>query len=206
MLVKVCGMTDPGNIAAVAALNPDMMGFIFYGPSPRCAGKLAPEALDVLPGSLVRVGVFVDEEPDVLRSTVERYNITVLQLHGTESPEFCRNLREDGFRIIKAVRVGAARDVAEAELYDGCCDLLLFDTMSEAYGGTGKAFDWDLLQYYQGKLPFLLGGGISVADTRKLRDLQYSNFKGVDLNSRFEDSPGVKSDSLLKTFLDDLRR
>lgn len=205
MLIKVCGMKEPGNIAAIAVLHPDMLGFIFYPASPRYAGNLPPEAIAVLPPDIRKVGVFVNADESTLLGFVERYNIQIIQLHGTESPEFCRKLGNRGFRVIKAVGIQEAEDFKGCNKYEGCCDMLLFDTKSPKYGGTGQAFDWKLLENYQGELPFLLSGGISRTDALKIRGFKHSRFAGVDLNSRFEIGPGMKDYQLLSAFVEELR-
>lgn len=205
MLIKVCGMREPGNIAAVASLHPDMMGFIFYPLSPRYAGNLLPEAVQALPPDIQKTGVFVNEDEAVLFDRVERYGIDVIQLHGTESPDFCRKCRDRGFRVVKAVGIAGAEDFGVCDAYTGCCDMLLFDTKSRKHGGTGQAFDWELLKSYRGELPFLLSGGIGAADVSRIQALPQERLAGIDLNSRFETAPGIKDYELLAAFIEELR-
>lgn len=205
MLIKVCGMREPGNMAAIAALCPDMLGFIFYPLSPRYAGNLLPEAVCMLPPDIQRTGVFVNAGETVINEIVERYNIGVVQLHGVESPEFCRKFRDKGFQVVKALGIGEVADLETCVAYEGCCDMLLFDTKSRKYGGTGQAFDWKLLETYRGELPFLLSGGISPADALSIKAFRHPRFAGIDLNSRFETEPGIKDYELLSAFIRELR-
>ena len=205
MLIKVCGMREPGNIAAVAALHPDMLGFIFYSSSPRYAGELSPADVISLPADIQKAGVFVNADKAEIFDIVERYSMTVVQLHGAESPEFCRAFREKGFRVVKAIGIEREEDFKLCDRYEGCCDMLLFDTKSRKYGGTGEAFDWGLLENYRGRLPFLLSGGIGVADILRIKAFRHSRFAGIDLNSRFETAPGLKDVELLADFLEGLR-
>lgn len=205
MLIKVCGMREPENMAAVASLGPDMMGFIFYPLSPRYAGGLPPEAVQALSPGIQSVGVFVNEDETVVLDTVERYNIPVVQLHGAESPEYCRKFREKGFRVVKAIGIGTEEDLRLCEVYEDCCDMLLFDTKSRKHGGTGQAFDWRLLEDYRGSLPFMLSGGIGPDDILRVKAFRHARFAGIDLNSRFETAPGMKDDKRLSAFIKELR-
>lgn len=204
MLIKVCGMREPDNIREVAALQPDMMGFIFYPGSPRYAGGMDPRVMDVLPEHIRRVGVFVNERYDCILSSVERYCMDSVQLHGKETPELCHRLREQGLKVIKAIGIGNREDFREACKYAECCDWLLFDTLSSQYGGTGYGFDWEILGEYQEKSPFLLSGGIGPDSTEAIRKIGHPCFVGIDLNSRFETSPAQKDLSLLTGFLEQL--
>lgn len=154
MLIKVCGMREPGNIAAVASLCPDMLGFIFYPLSPRYAGNLLPEAVHVLPPDIQRTGVFVNEEEAVILGIAERYRIDTIQLHGAESPEFCRKFRDKGFRVVKAVGIGGTEDLEACGKYEGGCDMLLFDTKSPKHGWNGAGFRLGTFRKLQGRTAF----------------------------------------------------
>lgn len=204
MLVKICGMKDPANIREIAGLQPDMMGFIFYSRSPRYAGELKPWALESLSSRIKRVGVFVNELPARILEIVRLYDLSMIQLHGDENPGMCKTLRRHGLQIIKAISIHDREDFRIAANYQEDCDYLLFDTKSKAYGGTGKAFNWDLLNNYQGTCPFLLSGGISPRNAGQLKQIHHPCFAGVDLNSCFELSPGYKNrellDDVIRTF------
>lgn len=206
MLIKVCGMREAGNIAAIAALKPDMMGFIFYPSSPRYAGGILPQEVNELPAEIRKVAVFVNETASGIMNTVERYNITTIQLHGSETPRMCRQLKENGMKVIKAIGVETAEDMEQCSAFEECCDMLLFDTKSRLYGGTGQRFDWTVLRNYRGSLPFLLSGGISEEDSGQIRALEHTRFVGIDLNSRFEIAPGVKDRERLEAFIGNIRK
>lgn len=204
MLVKICGLKNPGNIRVISGLQPDMMGFIFYPGSPRYAGNLKPEDLKVIPQHTKRVGVFVNQAIDLILELSKLYHLSVIQLHGTETPEMCNQLRQGGMQVIKAVSIGSKEDFQVAGNYQASCDYLLFDTKSSLYGGTGTAFNWNWLTAYQGEVPFLLSGGISPEDAGQLKEIKHCCFAGVDLNSRFEFAPGEKNPQLLFEFMQGL--
>ena len=166
MIVKVCGLRDPDNIRAVERLPVDLCGFIFYPRSPRCVPDDEFHAAAVRSCRRPAVGVFVDASPAEMLRTAERFGLGWLQLHGDESPEACGELRQRGFRIIKAIRVASAGDLAAARAYEDCADYLLFDTRCDGYGGSGRRFDWSVLDAYAGRVPFLLSGGIDAEWTQ----------------------------------------
>ena len=200
MKIKVCGMRDPENIAAVGRLMPDFMGFIFYDRSPRFAGDLDPAALDVLPESVRRVGVFVDAPQEFVRQTAERYRLDLIQLHGDETPEYCREIRLKT-PVIKAFGVASADDLEGAIRYEGVCDYFLFDTKTPGRGGAGMQFDHRLLAGYRGATPYFLSGGIGPDDAPLLRTIADARCVAVDVNSRFETAPAMKDVEKLKEFI-----
>lgn len=201
MRVKVCGMNFPDNVAAVDALGVDLLGFVFYPNSPRCV-TTPPEKLP--PTRAKKVGVFVDQDEDEILSAVGRYGLDGVQLHGAESPDFCRRLRgglPSGTLLVKAVGVASFEDLTTALAYEEVADGLLFDTRCATHGGSGRRFDWSLLSRYRGNLPFLLSGGLGPGDEERVRSFRHPRCLGVDLNSRFELSPGVKDVAALARFL-----
>ena len=205
MKIKVCGMREPENIREVAALKPDYLGFIFYERSPRYAGNLDPDIWHELPASIRKVGVFVNDKPETVLTTVRRYGLDIVQLHGDESPEICRRIRETCL-VVKAVGIAAQEDLQRAvENYDGVCDWFLFDTRTPLYGGSGKPFDWEILNAYPGITPFFLSGGIGPEDAERIARLNLPALYAIDLNSRFETAPGVKDAASLKTFIDNIK-
>lgn len=199
--VKVCGMCRPDNIARVAALRPDMMGFIFWQPSRRCALGLNPDVVNGLSEDILRVGVFVDEATGVIADTVRRYGLHMVQLHGSESSAVCATLRSEGVMVAKAIGIADADDLLRASDYQDCTDLLIFDTKSPQYGGTGVAYDRSILAHYTGTLPFLLSGGVSAGDAGSIASMHLPLMAGVDINSRFELSPGVKDVAAVAKFI-----
>ncbi|MDR0894085.1 MAG: phosphoribosylanthranilate isomerase [Prevotellaceae bacterium] len=191
MLIKVCGMTRADNIRQVEYLGVDMMGFIFYPKSPRCVREVP----GYLPVRARRVGIFVNESEAEMLRIARLFDLDYLQLHGEESPAQCRSLQSAGYQVIKSVTV------ATAPAYSPVADLLLFDTPTPAYGGSGARFDWSLLPQYRGDTPFLLSGGISPDSVAAIKDFHHPRFVGIDLNSRFEKEPGIKDPDLLRPFL-----
>ena len=198
-------MREPENIRAAARLPLHWMGFIFYPPSPRYAGTLSPESLsEVLPETIRKTGVFVDEIEEIVCDTARRYGLHTLQLHGAETPDTCRRLRMSGWEVIKAFSVAGVSDLAATAGYEGCCDYYLFDTKTPRYGGSGRCFDWEVLAAYRGDTPFLLSGGIGDEQVAPLRRFFHPLWAGIDLNSRFELSPGKKDIGKLRNFLNEL--
>ena len=203
--IKVCGMREPGNIREVAGLKPDYMGFIFYPASKRYAGRLSPSDLMNIPVEIKKVAVFVNASREEIVSTCKAYSIRILQLHGDEPPAFCRLLREEGFQVIKAFRVGQGLDMEKMEAFAEVCDFILFDTSGEGFGGTGLKFDWDQLQDYTIELPFFLSGGLAPGDADRIKDMDIPQLYAVDLNSRFEIKPGLKDKEELEKFIRKIR-
>lgn len=209
--IKVCGMTQMDNIRALAALAPDWVGLIFHPSSPRNALALLPEELvrareatDVRP--LKFVGVFVDRPANEVATRAEEFMLSAVQLHGNESPEYCSSLRGHGFEVWKAVGIETADDFQRLQPYIGKVDRFVFDRKSPRHGGTGKKFDWNLLDGYNLPAGFMLGGGIGPGDAGKIAAIDHPQFLGVDLNSCFEISPGIKNIELLNEFITLLRQ
>lgn len=204
MWVKVCGLKDAANVSLVAGLGPDMMGFIFYEPSPRHAGGLDPAIVRALPWNIRRVGVFVDAGAEQILRTAREYGLDTIQLHGDESPDQCAALRGEGYSVVKAIGVAGLDDIRQVERYRDACDAVLFDTKSPSRGGTGEKFDWGLLESYDGA-PFLLSGGIGPPDGGVVSAFRHPGLLGLDLNSCFETVPGVKNIGALRSFMEALR-
>ena len=202
-LIKVCGMTDGENIRAVESLGADLIGFIFYPGSPRCVR----ETPSYLPRRAKRVGVFVDASRDEILRRHDTFRFDYIQLHGDESPEFCAQLREqEGLKVIKAFGIAEEAVRLTVAGYEGACDLFLFDTKTPGHGGSGKRFDWSIMDDYEEKTRFLLSGGIGLDTVDTLHDFIYPFLAGFDLNSRFETAPGLKDPDLLEIFLENLQR
>ena len=204
MKLKICGMREPLNIAEIAKLRPDYMGFVFYEHSPRYAGVTSSESVSRLPREIKRVGVFVNAETQTIIETAARYMLDYAQLHGDETPEVCRKISRV-LPVVKAIAVSSAEDLRNAVRYAGYCEMLLFDTKTNLPGGSGEKFDWSILNEYQGETPFLLSGGITPEDAERIRAISHPRFAGIDLNSRFETSPGIKDFQKLRTFIKKLR-
>jgi len=198
-------MKFPGNIKSVAALQPDMMGFIFYPKSPRYAEPLDMETLQSLPVSMKKIGVFVNEDLERILTLVFKYKLDGVQLHGTENAEICQKLKDAGLIVIKAFPIAEAYNFKVTKAYEGACDYFLFDTKTDAYGGSGLKFNWSILDEYTGETPFLLSGGIAADDAEAILKIEHPKLAGIDLNSKFEISPGWKNVELLNVFLKQLR-
>lgn len=216
MKIKVCGMREPQNILAIAQLPIDFIGFVLYPNSPRFVGKKGlPQWLekheDELEG-IARVGVFVNAEVDQILNAVHDFRLDFVQLHGDESPEYCRELQTywtissmRSAQIIKAFRVDDHFNFNKTQAYERLCAYFLFDTKAEAYGGTGKRFDWSILNKYMGITPYLLSGGIDGDMVEEIRQLNFKQMEGVDINSRFETVPGEKDVEKVEAFVRALR-
>ena len=200
-IIKVCVMTEADNIRNVEQLGVDMMGFIFYSKSPRCLCEM-PE---YLPVHAKRVGVFVNETKENVVMYADRFGLDYIQLHGSESPQYCRSLRSNGLHLIKAFSISLPKDLMAATAYQGLCDYYLFDTKTPQFGGSGSQFDWSLLNFYNGVTPFLLSGGINSYSAKALKELHHRRFAGIDINSRFETAPGVKDVERIQRFLQELK-
>ncbi|MFZ4726655.1 MAG: phosphoribosylanthranilate isomerase [Paludibacter sp.] len=203
--VKICGMKFPSNIFAVAALQPDFMGFIFYPKSPRYAEPLDVSMLNSLPKSIKKIGVFVNENLENILTSLAKYDLDGVQLHGTELVKMCKELRKAGYIVIKAFPIAEAYNFKVTKTYEGSCDYFLFDTKTDAYGGSGLKFNWGMLNEYVGETPFLLSGGIAADDAEAILKIELPKFAGIDLNSKFEVNPGEKNVELLKGFLREIR-
>ena len=215
-------MREPENILAVNELGIDMMGFIFYAKSPRYVKSINTHAgiIPNMANSKVKdstetgtrlpkkVGVFVNEMPQMVITHAYNYELDYLQLHGDESPVYIDNLKRTlvpdilpDVKIIKALSIREADDVKRWRQYEGHADMLLFDTRCEGYGGSGEQFPWAVLNDYDGNIPFLLSGGIGPDDAERIKAFHHPMCIGIDLNSKFESEPGVKNVEMLRTFV-----
>jgi phosphoribosylanthranilate isomerase len=204
--IKICGMKFPDNIQAVTDLKPDFLGFIFYPKSPRYAEPLDIDLLLNIPRNILKIGVFVNETQDNILETVKKYSLQGVQLHGSESEELCYTLKSIGLLVFKAFQIAEAVDFNATEDYEGACDFFIFDTKTAAHGGSGVKFDWSILSEYKGETRFLLSGGISLEDVETIKLINHPKLAGVDLNSRFEISPGIKNVDLLAEFFSNIKR
>jgi len=201
MKIKVCGLKDPENIEAVAALNPDYLGFICYPLSPRYIGQLSAESFKKLQINIKKTAVFVNESAEMINFLIDAYSFDVIQLHGDEPPEFCSSFR-DRVTVFKAFGLDENFDFGQLDNYINKVDYFLFDTKTTAYGGSGKTFDWGMLGNYKLQVPFFLSGGISLDNLDEIKKIDHPQFYGVDLNSRFETAPGIKDTGKLKQAFD----
>jgi len=194
-------MKDPENMRALAELPIDMMGMVFYEKSPRCVDERDADKINALLLAIPKVGVFVDATKGTVINKVEQFRLQLVQLHGHESPEFCREIRKGGIKIIKAFQIKTIEDLNAYSLYEDCCDYFLFDTPTSKYGGSGNKFNWEILSAYSGTTPFILSGGISPEDAESVKQLDFPQLFAIDLNSRFETTPGIKDIESIRRFL-----
>jgi len=205
--IKVCGMRDLENIRELVKLEPDYIGFIFYEKSPRYIGeKISKEILDAIPPSIKKVGVFVNATEREMKNAITENSLNVVQLHGNESPEMCQIIRMAGVEVIKAFPVDEEFDFHSIQRYRESCGFYLFDTKTPQYGGSGKQFDWTLLDKHNFTKPVFLSGGIGLEDAEKIIRLNNKDIKVVDINSRFEIEPGLKDIEKVKKFIEIIRQ
>lgn len=202
--VKVCGITRPEDAEAADRAGADAVGLIF-APSPRRIDLRQATAIErVLSPWIVRVGVFVDAGLAAMDRAIAAARLDVLQLHGRETPEFVRKVREEfGLRIVKSVRVGDGRDLVRLDEYE--VDAFLFDTyVPGRAGGTGKTFDWDLAVPWARRVRLILAGGLTPENVGEAvrRVLPY----GVDVASGVEREPGVKDHTKMQRFIANVRQ
>ncbi len=189
--LKVCGMREQENILQLGELLPDYMGFIFYPKSKRFVGD-AFRIPDKLPRSIKRVGVFVNEPTNKILALAKTHNLDVIQLHGSEPVSQCAELKNNNLGVIKVCSMDDQFDFLKMTPYKSVVNYFLFDTNSNSYGGTGKTFDWNLLNNYDQEIPFFLSGGLSISNIEQTRDIRKMNLHAFDFNSGVELSPGVK--------------
>jgi len=191
---KVCGLRD--NIEEVLVLKPDYAGFIFYPKSPRFVGLNFK--MPVIPHEVKKVGVFVNENPESVLKTSKKYHLDFVQLHGSELVEDCLFLKKNGVGVIKAISIADSSDFNTTFQYRDAVDYFLFDTKTEAYGGSGKRFEWRLLDHYSMEKQYFLSGGIDLDAIGEIMKIKSHLLLAIDVNSRFEVKPGMKDLKRLK--------
>ena len=198
--VKVCGTTRLKDALLAVECGADAIGFIFYKKSPRhVSAKTAKEICSKLPPFVHRVGVFVNETADTVNRIAERCGLDAVQLHGDESPAFCKKIK---CRVIKVVRVKDVASLKEMSRY--VVDGFLLDTYKEdQWGGTGKVFDWELAVRAKKKGPVILAGGLNPRNVKAA--IKKVQPYGVDVSSGVEQSPGKKDPKKVKAFLKAVR-
>jgi phosphoribosylanthranilate isomerase len=202
-LVKICGITNLDDALAAVNAGADALGFNFYKPSPRyITPQHAREIIEQLPDSLLTVGVFVNEESEAVRNIAEEAGLKALQLHGDESPEYCRELA--GYYVIKALAVSASFDSQTPNQYE--VEAIMLDTKHNTLrGGTGQVFDWSIAQRLALTIPKLfLAGGLSPENVENA--IKTVRPFAVDACSALEDSPGKKNEERMRVFVNAVRR
>ena len=199
--LKVCGLTQLSQIQELISLNTDFLGFIFYEKSPRFVlNHLSLEEISEI-NHQGKVGVFVNESIEKIAEITEKAKLNFIQLHGDEDENFISKLRknlDEKIKIIKVFRVGETFNF-QFSVFNSLVDYFLFDTDSKAFGGTGKTFDWQILNEIEIPIPYFLSGGISLENLENLKILNQKPLV-LDINSKFETEPGIKNLEKIKTF------
>lgn len=209
MKTKVCGMKYRGNILSVADLQPDYMGYIFYERSKRHFDGDIPD----LDPSIKKTGVFVNSILSEIIRNVKKYDLRAVQLHGDETVNFCKELKnkmDSTIELIKAFSISDEFNFDELGSYEEACDYYLFDTKGKERGGNGSFFNWELLNKFQHHKKFFLSGGIGLEELKMLSEFlqteagQYCY--AIDLNSKFESDPGLKKTEKLEAFFKQIEK
>tara|TARA_B110000902_G_scaffold240035_1_gene289215 strand:+ start:3711 stop:4325 length:615 start_codon:yes stop_codon:yes gene_type:complete len=200
MKLKICGMRYEDNIRAIATIEPDYLGFIFFEGSSRHVS----ESIPTVPASIKKVGVFVNASYDAIVEKINTYGLQAVQLHGEETPEFCRSLQAVNIEIIKVFSIKNEFNFEVLTPYETVCDFFLFDTKGPLAGGNGYQFDWSVLEKYPSSKPYFLSGGIGLENLNQLQEFKNSPAAtychAVDVNSQFEMAPAKKDKKLLEKF------
>jgi phosphoribosylanthranilate isomerase len=198
--IKVCGMNK--NTTEVATLKPDYLGFIFWGPSKR----YFEESMPSIPHSIKKVGVFVDATILEITEKAKLYGLLLVQLHGKETPAFCDELKKaiPQLKIIKVFAIKGDFDFSQLKHFEDVCDYYLFDTKGKLPGGNGYSFNWKVLKNYPSTKPYFLSGGIGLEEIESIKSFmkrpESLYCEVIDVNSKFEDEPGLKNIEKLKKF------
>lgn len=207
-MLKICGMRLAANIASVAALQPDYMGFIFYQKSPRFISDVSAELIKYIPPTIKTVGVFVDEDLEIVKEKVKLHQLKAVQLHGAESNSYCTQLKLafSELEIIKAFGIDEDFDFDILSEYKTGADFFLFDTKTKAHGGSGKTFDWKILSAYSLNKPYFLSGGIDLGHAKEISEIEDLRLYAIDINSRFEIEPGIKDVEKINKFINEIEQ
>ena len=202
--VKICGVTSAVDALFALEQGADALGFNFVPGTPRCLeAQTAREIALRLPPFGTRVGIFVNEDTEKVEAISRNAGLDGVQLHGDESPETCRRLREKGFRVIRGLRVRGPETLKEADHFEECT--LLLDAYSEGMlGGSGKTFDWDLACEIAKKRPVILSGGLNPENVEEA--IRWVRPYGVDVSSGVEGQvPGRKDPERVRCFIENAR-
>jgi phosphoribosylanthranilate isomerase len=209
MRVKVCGMTLAEQLEQLGPMGVTFAGFIFYPKSPRYVFKHMTTTQIRKENAVNKVGVFVNAGIEEVLHMVDECRLHMVQLHGDESPKYCEKIA-DYVSVVKAFRLSENDNIEwMIRPYMDVCDMFMFDTMGAGYGGTGKKFDWTMLKDITVGKPFFLSGGIEPGDEEQLREFAQlpvaKALFAIDINSRFEITPGVKDMNKIKAFVDKIK-
>jgi len=205
MIIKVCGIGEIENVKQIAALDIDMIGFNFYKPSSRYISvEQAKMLASKVRSGISKVGVFVNEELNHVRSVYDQVELDYAQLHGDESLAYCNELSKT-CKVIKVFRVDDDFDMSVVYPFETCSAYFLFDTKTKLFGGSGKEFNWEILKAYKGATPFLLSGGIGPESAEAVHNWTHDAYVGVDINSKFEVKPAIKNVAEVNQFAETIK-
>lgn len=202
--IKMCGANHIATITQAKNIDLDYIGLIFYSQSERCFKPTQEKllALKNLPKSIKKVGVFVNEKEDYVKKMIDEFELNMVQLHGMETPEFTKKITKT-IPVIKTFHLRNELPVEKMKAHN--CSLFLFDTAGGKFGGNGVKFNWNTLGNYKHETPFLLSGGINKNDCNTILNINHPKLLGVDINSKFELSPGEKNMSLVNEFVNTIK-
>lgn len=206
MKLKICGLKYPENINQIKTTNVDYIGLIFHKSSPRYIEQyLSFDFVRSIPKHIRKVGVFVNESSYNIFNAIAHYNLDIVQLHGNESERLCKELKPY-VKVIKAFGIGEQFNFSELEKHIPHVDYFLFDTASKNHGGTGIAFNHQILLNYKYNIPFFLSGGIDDSMLKKIKQLNLKHLYALDINSKFEITPGLKDVQKINSFFNQLKQ
>jgi phosphoribosylanthranilate isomerase len=207
MRIKVCGMTSTEQVLQLDEMGVEFAGFIYYPKSPRYVHRFmpSPEIKKIKGKGINKVGVFVNATVEEVLGAVDDCGLYIVQLHGDETPKYCEKIA-NYVTVVKAFRLREDDNVLwKVKDYMDIADMFLFDTEGAGYGGTGKKFNWNTLKGLNIGKPFFLSGGIGPDDIEKLHEFTQDpvakDLFSIDVNSRFETSPGIKDMDKLREFI-----
>jgi phosphoribosylanthranilate isomerase len=209
--VKICGINAAAAATAAVEGGADYIGLVFFPPSPRAVTPKQAHAIAAhVPARVKKVALLVDADDALIREVAAAVPLDLLQLHGGESPERVSHIKARfGVPVMKAIKVAGAEDVASATAYLRAADRLLFDAkppkdMKNALpGGNALSFDWELLAGRLWPIPWMLSGGLHIANLAQA--VRTARATAVDVSSGVEDKPGVKSPAKIRAFLEAAR-
>jgi phosphoribosylanthranilate isomerase len=205
LIVKICGLSTPETLDAALDAGADMVGFVFFPPSPRHVGLDAARALGKrIKGRAVKVALSVDADDALLANSIDALQPQILQLHGNESVARIRDIKQKfGLPVMKVLAIESAADLAALPGYAAVSDRILFDAKAPKDatrpGGLGAVFDWRLLASLDLKLPFMVSGGLNAGNVAEA--LRIIHAGGVDISSGVETAPGIKDPDMIRAFI-----
>ena len=207
MKVKLCGFSDENSVKSAILQGCDFLGFIFFDKSPRLISvKKAAEISAQIPSNISKVAVVVDANFEFLTEIATDFRPDFFQFHGAENTDFLQKCRQKfpQIKIIKAIKIGEKKDLEKAKEFENFCDFLLFDSkVIGEEGGSGKKFDWKIMQNFTSKNPWFLSGGLNIENIKEA--LEISGATMIDISSGIEEIRGKKSPKLIAELMNYLR-